>query len=104
MSKESALAKHLDIDEDEIVERYNNHFEVNPHTRLVGTSPDKAEQLVKQLFEALELARQEMLTPSDSVSRVVPAYMREPLTGSIIRQVGYNDLHHLLRNAARQRR
>lgn len=97
MSKISALANHLGVDESEIVERHNHRFEVNPHTRLVGTSPDEARRLVKQLFDSLELARQRVLTLDDSVSRVLPAYMREPLTGSIIRQVGYSTLKRELR-------
>ena len=87
MSKESALAKHLDIDEDEIVERYSNNFEVNPHTRLVGTSPAKAEQLVKQLFNALDL----------TMTRGAFIRLEDRWTYPKVRDAGYKDLEARLR-------
>ncbi len=87
MSKESALAKHLGIDEDDIVERYTNNFEVNPGTKLVGTSPDEAKRLVKQLFEALDYT----MTPG--------VFIREEdrWTYPKIRAAGYKDLEARLR-------
>lgn len=81
MSKKSALAKHLSVDESEIVERDDNTFEVNPHTHLVGTSPDEARRLVEQLFKVLDASK-------------------GPWTLDTIRQTGYNNLQHDLRTHA----
>jgi hypothetical protein len=93
MSKESALAQFLGVDIDDVVERHNNNFEVNPRTKLVGTSPDEAKRLVEQLFKALDLVPRNI--PENGDWMVIRD--GEPWTYPIIRLFGYRPLERALR-------
>lgn len=92
MRKENALAEHLGVDESKIVGRSNRYFEVNPHTHLIGTSPNEAKRLVKQLFTALDLVRIHV------VFDVAPSV--GPWTLSTVRRIGYSALYRELQTHA----